>query len=146
MKFHKLMRCAAVISLVIPLLLTGSATAAAAERVVIPCTADTALRDRAYADWNFGAGPLLEAGFMGGIYETHHAASLIRFDLSGAKAANVTSARLRLYRPKSFVQMMPVEVRVYEVRAGTAWEEGHGISEEDASGACWSKHGGAHVD
>ncbi len=56
---------------------------------------DVALRDRAYSEWNFGAGHFLEAGFMPGLYEIHHAASLVRFNLSGLGCRKVVSAKMR---------------------------------------------------
>ena len=38
---------------------------------------DVALRDRAYADWNFGASPFLEAGFMPGVRESQYRKSRV---------------------------------------------------------------------
>ena len=75
---------------------------------------DAALLNGEFANWNFGGGPLLEAGFMGGIYVEHRATSAVRFDVSGVACDKVTSAKLRLYKPKDFVQVAPVEVVVYE--------------------------------
>jgi hypothetical protein len=103
---------------------------------------DVALRDREYSEWNFGAGHLLEAGFMPGLYEIHHAASLVRFNLSGLGCKKVHSAKLRLYKPKDYIQMAPVSVQVRSV--GTAdggWFEGASECVAEASAATWKWRG-----
>lgn len=89
---------------------------------------DAPLVDGEFAGWNFGASPLLEAGYMGGIYTEHHAASLLRFDLRAAPLATVTRATLRLYKPKDFIQARPLNVLVYAVAPSSAkWKEGTNI-------------------
>ncbi len=103
---------------------------------------DVALRDREYSAWNFGAGHFLEAGFMPGLYEIHHAASLVRFNLSGLGCRKVVSAKLRLYKPKDYIQMAPVSVQVHSVgSADGAWLEGHSECVAEASAATWKWRG-----
>jgi hypothetical protein len=93
---------------------------------------DAPLLEEEFANWNFGGSPLLEAGFMGGIYTEHHAVSVIRFDLRNTACGQVKSAKLRLYKPKDFIQTQPVDVSVYEVSAtATPWIEGAGICTTD---------------
>src|SRR5690349_1786903 len=65
---------------------------------------DVALLDGEFGAWNFGGSPLLEAGYMGGIYAEHHAVSLLRFDLSGVACRTVQWAKLRVYKPKDYIQ------------------------------------------
>ncbi|HRT10502.1 MAG TPA: DNRLRE domain-containing protein, partial [Candidatus Paceibacterota bacterium] len=99
---------------------------------------DVALLDGEFGGWNFGGSPLLEAGFMGGIYAEHRAVSLLRFDLAGIPCAKVTAATLRLYKPRCFVQSGPVVVRVHEIaRANGGWSEGTAFCAEDPGGASW---------
>jgi hypothetical protein len=89
---------------------------------------DAPLVDGEFAAWNFGAAPLLEAGYMGGIYTEHHATSVIRFDLRSVPLAGVTRATLRLYKPKDFIQGRPLNVLVYAVATASAgWKEGADI-------------------
>lgn len=100
---------------------------------------DTALLDGEFAEWNFGGSPLLEAGFMGGIYAEHRAVSLLRFDLSALPCSRISSAKLRLYKPKSFVQTAPVVVKVHEVaRLNAGWREGGAFCAEDPGSASWA--------
>ena len=100
--------------------------------------ADVALLSGEFGQWNFGAGPVLEAGLMGGIYAEHHAVSLLHFDLSGMSLPPIASAVMRLYKPKSFTQTRHVEVRVFEVcPANARWKEGRGVCEEVAEGSSW---------
>lgn len=97
---------------------------------------DTALLDREFGGWNFGAGIMLEAGFMPGLYELHHGASLIRFNLTGLNCGKVESAKLRLYKPNCTIQKTPVAVELYEVAAANGdWGEG--------STECWTEKGAA---
>lgn len=101
---------------------------------------DTALRDREFADWSFGGGIVLEVGFMPGLYEEHHCASLIRFDLSRLPCRKIRSATLRLYKPKCFAQITPVPVQVYQVaEANAGWTEGSSLCEEDEAACSWSR-------
>lgn len=101
---------------------------------------DTALLDGEFAAWNFGSSPLLEVGFMGGIYAEHHAVSLLRFDLSDLPRGKISSAKLRLYKPKSFVQTAPVVLRVHEILgANLDWAEGSALCAEAAGGAAWAR-------
>ena len=94
---------------------------------------DASLLDGEFADWNFGGGPLLEAGRMGGIYAEHYALSVIRFDVSAVPCEKVASARMRLYKPRDFVQVGPVSVLVYEISPQSrGWREGAGICEPEA--------------
>jgi hypothetical protein len=103
---------------------------------------DVVLRDRAYAEWNYGAGHLLEAGFMPGLYEIHHASSLIRFNLSRLPCVKATSAKLRLYKPNDYIQTAPVTVHVHAVAAANAaWAQGAAECEEGAAGATWARRG-----
>jgi len=83
---------------------------------------DVALLDREFGTWNFGSGILLEAGYMPGLYELHHAATLIRFNLSGSDCDKVRSATLRLYKPECTIQMAPIQVQVHRtmLRGGKA--------------------------
>ena len=100
---------------------------------------DVALRDREFADWNFGGGIVLETGFMPGLYEEHHCASLVRFDLSRLPCEKIRAATVRLYKPKCSVQMRPVRIGVYQVAAAnTDWAEGTSLCEEEAAASCWS--------
>lgn len=99
---------------------------------------DAALRDREFADWSFGGGIVLEVGFMPGLYEEHHCASLVRFDLSGLPCERVQSAMLRLYKPKCFAQITPVPVYVHEVApANAGWTEGTALCQEDDAACSW---------
>ena len=103
---------------------------------------DVALRDREYSEWNFGAGHFLEAGFMPGLYEIHHAVSLVRFNLSGLPCRKVVSAKLRLYKPKDYIQMASVSVQVHSVgSADGAWFEGASECVAEASAATWKWRG-----
>ncbi|MCK5174194.1 MAG: DNRLRE domain-containing protein [Planctomycetes bacterium] len=103
---------------------------------------DVAMRDREYSEWNFGAGHFLEAGFMPGLYEIHHAASLIRFNLSGLGCRKVVSAKLRLYKPKDYIQMAPVSIQVRPVGAADgAWIEGSSECAAEAPAATWKWRG-----
>ena len=115
---------------------------AVAERFVVSGPGeleDTALLDGEFGKWNFGGSPFLEAGFMGGIYAEHHAVTLLRFDLSGVPCGKVSSAKLRLYKSKSFVQTAPVLVNVYEVaRPNAGWREGCALCAGDPGGATWA--------
>ncbi|HEV2293460.1 MAG TPA: DNRLRE domain-containing protein [Tepidisphaeraceae bacterium] len=91
---------------------------------------DAALLDGEFANWNFGGGPLLEAGRMGGIYAEHYAVSVVRFDLRATQIEHVTSAKLRFYKPKDFIQRAEIPVALYEVtRQSANWQEGTGICE-----------------
>ncbi|MHC4174710.1 MAG: DNRLRE domain-containing protein, partial [Planctomycetota bacterium] len=100
---------------------------------------DVALRDRGFADWNYGGGIVLEAGFMPGLYEEHHCVSLLRFDLSRLPCEKVRSAKVRLYKPKCSVQMRPVKIGIYQLNsANTDWTEGASLCEEAATASCWS--------
>lgn len=104
---------------------------------------DAALWDREFSRWNFGSGPLLEAGRVPGLYEVHSSVSLIRFDLSGLECGKVKTAVLRLYKPNSFVQRCPVDVRVFEVAPANArWKEGCLEAAEDPQGVSWDALGG----
>ena len=90
-------RAAAILWLIVCLPLT-----ARAESITITGPAsvdDAALLDGEFAGWNFGGSPLLEAGFMGGIYVEHRGASMIRFARRSLNGAKVTAATLRLYKP-----------------------------------------------
>ena len=99
---------------------------------------DVALRDREFAEWNFGGGIVLEVGFMPGLYEEHHCVSLVRFDLSGLPCKKVDSAKLRLYKPKCSVQMASVDVHIYQVtEKNSDWTEGSSLCAEDAAAGCW---------
>ena len=99
---------------------------------------DLALRDREFAEWNFGGGIVLEVGFMPGLYEEHHCVSLIRFDLSGLPCREVNSAKLRLYKPKCSVQMAPIDVCIYQVAdKNSDWTEGSSLCEENPAASCW---------
>ena len=123
-------RCVAALCVVV---LFGAAARAETFTVSGPeRVEDAALLDGEFAGWNFGGGPLLEAGFMGGIYVEHRATSVVRFDLRSAPVGEVKSAKLRLYKPKDFVQVAPVEVRVYE--ASGDWTEGTGVCEPQQGG------------
>jgi len=116
-------------------------TGGRAERFVVSDPAaieDVALRSREFADWNFGAGPFLEVGFMGGIYEEHDSVSLIRFDLAGLACDRVHSATLRLYKPNCFVQTSPIEIQLHEVTpANSDWIEGISFCAKDSPASCW---------
>ncbi|MHC4752999.1 MAG: DNRLRE domain-containing protein, partial [Planctomycetota bacterium] len=99
---------------------------------------DVALRDREFADWNFGGGIVLEAGFMPGLYEEHHCLSLLRFDLSWLPCEKIEAAKVRLYKPKCTVQIRPVKIGIYQLAsANTDWTEGTSLCEEDTA-SCWS--------
>jgi len=101
---------------------------------------DTVLRDREFARWNFGNGHVLEAGYMPGLYELHHGVSLIRFRLSQLPCRNVVSATLRLHKPKSYSQMVPVQVSVYQIRSANAdWVEGSSLCSEEHAASTWNQ-------
>ena len=101
---------------------------------------DAALLDREFGGWNFGSGLLLEAGYMPGLYELHHAASLIRFDLSGVECGQAQSAKLRLYKPKCFTQIRPIRVSVHEVSAPNAgWAGGSAECAAQANACSWNE-------
>jgi hypothetical protein len=102
---------------------------------------DAALWDGEFAGWNFGGSPVLEVGLMGGIYAEHHAVSLIRFDLSSCGPGAIGAVKLRLFKPKSFIQTAPVDLVVYAVspRSGK-WQAGTGLCEKVTSGATWNDH------
>ena len=131
-----------LLSLLVLLSLPTSATLSESEAFVVSDASrveDVALRDRAYGDWNFGAGPFLEAGFMPGLYEIHHGASLIRFNLSGLECKTVTSARLRLYKPKDYVQMSRVTVTIHAVKhADRSWKEGGSECAPEEGAVTWN--------
>jgi len=100
---------------------------------------DVALRDREFADWNFGGGIVLEAGFIPGLYEEHHCVSLLRFDVSRLPCEKVQAAKVRLYKPKCTVQMRSVKIGIYQLAsANTDWAEGTSLCEEEATASCWS--------
>ncbi len=100
---------------------------------------DVALRDREFADWNFGGGIVLEAGYMPGLYEEHHCVSLLRFDLSRLLCEKVQAAKVRLYKPKCTVQMRSAKIGIYQLTsANTDWTEGTSLCEEEAAASCWS--------
>jgi len=100
---------------------------------------DVALLDREFGAWNFGSGILLEAGYMPGLYELHHGATLIRFNLSGLDCDKVQSATLRLYKPKCTIQMAPVQVQVYQVAPeNVAWREGAAECAEAPDASTWN--------
>ncbi|MHC4175829.1 MAG: DNRLRE domain-containing protein, partial [Planctomycetota bacterium] len=100
---------------------------------------DVALRDREFADWNFGGGIVLEAGFMPGLYEEHHCVSLLRFDLTRLPCEKVRAAKVRLYKPKCTVQMRSAKIGIYQLTsANTDWTEGTSLCEEEATASCWS--------
>jgi hypothetical protein len=100
---------------------------------------DVALRDREFADWNFGGGIVLEAGFMPGLYEEHHCVSLLRFDLSRLPCERIQAAKVRLYKPKCSIQMRPARIGIYQLTsANTDWAEGISLCEEEATASCWS--------
>jgi outer membrane protein assembly factor BamB len=100
---------------------------------------DVALRDREFADWNFGGGIVLEAGFMPGLYEEHHCVSLLRFDLSRLPCEKIRTAKVRLYKPKCTVQIRPVRISIYQLTSANAdWAEGALLCEEEAAASCWS--------
>src|SRR5690606_13138509 len=102
---------------------------------------DAALLDGEYASWNFGSSHLLEVGYMVGIYVEHNANSLIRFDVSSIPYQNIKSAKIRLYKPKCFVQQYPVEVSMYAVSSEYAqWVEGNDICVENG-GVNWISQG-----
>ncbi|MDH7601340.1 MAG: DNRLRE domain-containing protein [Armatimonadota bacterium] len=100
---------------------------------------DAALRDGEYSAFNFGASPLLQVGcLMGSEASAYNAVSLIRFDLSSVPCRRVTSAKLRLYKPKCFVQQRPVRIAIYEVpKSDRDWKEGSSECAADAEGASW---------
>jgi len=100
---------------------------------------DTALLDREFGGWNFGSGLLLEVGYMPGLYELHHAASLIRFDLSRVACGQVTAAKLRLYKPKCFIQIRPVRICIHAVSArNAAWAGGSAECAAQANACSWN--------
>src|SRR4051812_18526516 len=78
--------------------------------VTLPASEDTPLLHGEFDHWNFGSSPLLEAGTMGGIYTEHRATSLLRFDLPPSGLSTISSATLRLYKPKDFIQSRPLKV------------------------------------
>ncbi len=103
---------------------------------------DVTLRDREFGQWNFGGGHLLEVGFMPGLYELHHGVSLIRFNLSQLPCKKVSSAKLRLYKPKCYIQMIPVKVSAYAVsNANFEWTEGSSLCAEEYSASTWKCRG-----
>ncbi len=100
--------------------------------------ADLALRGGDFGAWNYGRGIFLEAGFFIGLYDTHPGASLIRFNVSGLEADKVSSAKLRIYKPRSMSQQGPVEVKVYKVsKQNGDWVEGGSASQEEAGASKW---------
>lgn len=100
--------------------------------------ADVALRGNDFGAWNYGRGILLEAGNFIGLYDTHPGASLIRFNVSGLKADEVYSARMKIYKPRSMSQQGPVEVSVYKVsKANGDWVEGGSASQKEPGAVCW---------
>lgn len=100
---------------------------------------DTALRNRLYSGWNFGKGVFLEAGYMPGLYEIHHAVSLIRFHkLPDLSLAEMDSVKLRLYTPKDYIQYYPVTVSLYEVAPENAgWSEGASECATEKAASSW---------
>ena len=100
---------------------------------------DVALRDGEYASWNFGGGPMLQVGcLVGSEASAYQAVSLIRFDLSAVPCKEVRSAKLRLYKPRCFVQQAPVDVAVFEVAAANRdWAEGSSECIEERRASCW---------
>jgi len=99
---------------------------------------DVALLDREFGGWNFGSSIVLEAGYMPGLYELHHGASLIRFNLSGLGCGRVDSATLRLYKPKCSIQMVPVDVHIYRVSdANAGWVEGTAECRAEPDASTW---------
>jgi len=100
--------------------------------------ADVALRGGDFGAWNYGREIFLEAGYFIGLYDTHPGASLIRFNVSGLAADKVSSARLRIYKPRSMSQQGPVEVSVYKVsEANGDWVEGGSASQEEPGAVTW---------
>lgn len=82
---------------------------------------------------------MLEAGFMPGLYEEHHCASLLRFDLSRTPCKKVRAAKVRLYKPKCSVQMRPTRIGIYQLAPANAdWTEGASLCAEEAAASCWS--------
>lgn len=100
---------------------------------------DVALLDGEFARWNFGASPFLEVGRTMGIYAEHSAVTLIRFNLEGVQADEITGAKLLLYKPRSFTQLQPISVRASEItHRNRAWKEGRGFAEAVVTGASYN--------
>lgn len=100
--------------------------------------ADVALRGNDFGAWNYGRGIFLEAGYFVGLYDLHPGASLIRFNVSGLEVDAVSSAKLRIYKPKSMSQQGPVKVRVFRVsEANGDWVEGGSASQEERGASTW---------
>ena len=101
--------------------------------------ADVALRGNDFGRWNYGRGIFLEAGFFVGLYDLHPGASLIRFNVSGLEIDEVSSAKMRIYKPKSMSQQNPVEVSVFKVsEANGDWVEGGSASQEEPGAVTWN--------
>ena len=99
---------------------------------------DASIRDGEFAGFTFGGGPMLEVGCMGGIYAEHHCVSLIRFRVAPSSCSQATWAKLRLYKPRDFVQTAPVRVRIFEVApANAGWVEGGSICSTDSRACSW---------
>jgi hypothetical protein len=131
------------IALVLSALLCASLRSVCADTFVVSAprdVEDVALLDREFGGWNFGSSILIEAGFMPGLYELHHGASLIRFNVSGLGCGDVRNAKLRLYKPKCSVQMSPVEIQVFEVaEANGAWTEGAAECGKSPEASTWNE-------
>jgi hypothetical protein len=107
--------------------------------------ADLALRGGDFSSWNYGREIFLEAGYFIGLYDVHHGASLIRFNVSGLQAEKVISARLRLYKPKSMSQQGSVEIRIFKVsKKNGNWVEGGSVSTEESASSCWQFKANGH--
>lgn len=100
---------------------------------------DVSLLNGEYSTLNFGGAYLLETGKMIGIYVEHTAKSLIRFDMRDVKFDKIHAAKIRLYKPNSFIQLFPVEVGLFIVNERQLWKEGGGICELSEIGCTWDK-------
>lgn len=124
--------------------LAASALTASADRFTLSEPVrieDTSLRDSEYAAWSFGGGPLLQVGYlMGSEAVAYNAVSLLRFDLSGVACKQIASAKLRLYKPRDYVQRSDIRIAVHEVSAANSgWREGSAEAIEDTESCSWSR-------
>lgn len=104
------------------------------------CIQDAALLDGEFARWNFGASPYLEVGRMVGIYAEHSAVTLVHVDIRDITFGKITEARLFVYKPRSFTQLRPVNIALYQIsHRDTPWQEGRGFAEPANSSASWER-------
>ena len=99
--------------------------------------------DSYWTDWNFGKSQVLDVGYTTAVWNQYRAVALLRFDLRGIPCQTVSSAIVRLYKPRNVTQLTSsIPVSVYRIHnANKDWKEGSKESTFQYRGSSWKSKG-----